>query len=163
MRRSIIILGIVTALMPGVVISDDRPDETRSQARRLAGTTVITNDLLERLYGRSAPVAAPVEVAPQALLMDPVAELQYQLDSRRTVRVRKARAEQRVAAAEQRIRMLQARKLAVVNPYRPRPVLTEAEAAEWEGLDNAARLHHTEEAIREARKELQAARDELAR
>ena len=163
MNRSIIIAGIVIALLPGVAVSDDAPADTRRQARKLADTTVITNDLLERLYGPAAPGAAPTETVAEPVLMDAMEELEYQLDSRRTTRNARILAGERVAEAEAALKNLEARKLAVANPYLPRPVLTPTEAAEWEGLDNAGRLRHTEEAIRKARKELEAAREELSR
>jgi len=95
--------------------------------------------------------------------MDPMEELEYQLASRRTTRIILSRARARVAEAEKHVEMLESRKLAVVNPYLPRPVLTETEAAEWEGLDNVERTRLTDQAIADARTELDAARQALER
>ena len=169
MHRSIIIFGIVTALTPGVVVaaedaSRNRGEQTR-QARRLAAGTVITNDLLERLYGPAAsePPSGGTETAPGPYLPDPLQALDLQLARRRESRMRLARAEDRVERAERSLQALESRRLAVANPYLPRPVLTAGEAEGWEGLDNAARLRITKEAIAAARVELEAAREGVQR
>jgi len=165
MHRSFIITAIVIALMPGVVVSGDSSDETARQARKLADTAVITNDLLERLYGPAATGPAPVPaIAPAGYDgLSPLEQLEYAKD-RRVENLRQSeRAARRVALAEATLKDLEARKLAVRNPYLRRPVLTEEEAAAWEGLDNAERVRRTEAAIGRAREELEAARSELSR
>ncbi len=169
MVRSFIITGIVIVLMPGVAVpaesaSRDRDQQTR-QARRTASTTVITNDLLDLWYGPPAagPPAAATEPAPGPLLPDPLRVIDYELARRRESRNQLRRAEDRVHRAERSVQQLESRRLAIVNPYLPRPVLSAGEAQAWEGLDNAARVRLTEQAIETARAELEVARAGLQR
>ncbi len=169
MVRSIISIGIVTALMPGVAVSEDPAPTDRErravQARKLSSGTVITNDLLDRLYGPSAagPPAAATETATGPLLPDPLQVIDYELARRRENRRQLKRAEDRVQQAERSVQKLESRRLAIVNPFLPRPVLSAGEAQAWEGLDNAARVRLTEEAIETARVELEAARKSVQR
>jgi hypothetical protein len=171
MIRTVAIIGIVAVLVPGAVPADEEtgkdPEQDRKaeQARKLATGTVITNDLLERLYGPGSSVE-PVEVTeaePLPSLPDPMAAIEFELGRRSENRIKLQRTEKRVQEAERKLNDLEARKLAIVNPYLPRPVLSQEEVAAWDQMDNAERLRVTEEAIASARKELEALRAERLR
>ncbi len=169
MVRSIIIFGIVTVLMPGVAVPQEPAPGDRAkqaeQARRLASGAVITNDVLERLYGpaQAGPPPDTAEVADGPSLPDPLKVVAFELGRRKEMRIKRGKAEERVQRAELSVQELESRRLAIVNPFLRRPVLTAGEAAAWEGLDNEARVRRTEEAIEAAREELEAARAELQR
>ena len=66
------------------------------------------------------------------------------------------RLEARIAGLEKRI-------LATRNPFLPRPVIPEAEAAEWAQLTAPQRVARTEEQIGEARRQLEATRERRER
>jgi hypothetical protein len=148
------------------------PSPTREAAIKATETTVITNEILERLYGGAAdaPDSGVQVVGTRERLL---AEEQAGLESLERFRQRQARertlesriseARAEVAAAEAEVERLEKRALAVKNPYLARPVITEEEAEEWNRMDNAQRLRKTEEDIRQARERLEAAREELAR
>lgn len=169
MKRSIIVLGFVSALAWAGAIAGDSAvavgEEVR-KARELAGSVVITNDVLQQLYGpapeRPAAPLAP-EVAVLIPLPDPVEQIEVQAGAARNRRNQAVVTRKHIAELEQRLAVLKARKLAVVNPYLRRPVLTAEEAAEWVGLDNQERARHTEEAMEKTRGDLEAARLKLAR
>ena len=169
MNRTIIVLGLVSTLAwAGASAGDpEKPAPTdKEKAKELAGTVVITNEVLQQLYG-PAPERPAEPVLPEvdALipLPDPMEAMDIEAGVRHNRRDRAVLTRKRITALEQRLQELETRKLAVANPYLARPVLTAEEAAQWEGLDNRERLLLTEEAIGQIREELQTARAALSR
>lgn len=69
----------------------------------------------------------------------------------------------RVTAASARMEEPEKRLLAIRNPFLPRPALEPEEAQAWEGLDGRERAERVERQLAEARTELAAAEQELAR
>jgi hypothetical protein len=169
MNRTIIVPGIVLALACAIVSGDEAEQpagEKRNRAKELAGTVVITNEVLSRLYGPAPAQTGPPAAAeePSAILLpDPLEAMDVAAGQRRNRRDLIIVTRKRIAALEARLQELQARKLAAANPFLPRPVLTREEEEAWEGLDGAARVQQTEAAIQAVRSELDAAREELAR
>ncbi|GEM_PF-4570717 len=132
------------------------------KARELAARKVITNEILADLYG-AAPSPAPEsfaseEPAGEVKLPDPLREMHEEMARKADARRSLHQVGQEIQELERTLKDLEARKLAVLNPYLPPPRLTEEEAAEWKGLDNVERLKRTEEQIRQVRIQLQAAR-----
>ncbi len=159
MNRTIIVLGTLLALASVGVSATGG-----NKAKELAATVVITNEVLSQLYGEASfPADVPATVEGSAPLPDPLEVMEVEAGARRVLRDRAAAARGRVAALEIRLQELETRRLAIKNPFLARPVLTEEEAAEWEGRDNVARLRLTEQTIEQARKELEAEQAELAR
>jgi hypothetical protein len=168
MKRAIIVLGLVFVLAAAGAPAGDSAEaeqEKRNKARKLAGSVVITNDVLQQLYGPAPDRPVPPVVAVDAAfipLPDPLEAMEIEAGVARNRRDQAVVTGKRIAELEQRLKELESRKLAVLNPYLRRPVLTEEEAAAWVGLDNRERVLHTEEAMAKTRGDLEAARLRLA-
>lgn len=76
-------------------------------------------------------------------------------------RLERERLEKRVTEAEAKIAELEKRRLAISNPFLPRPELPPDEAAAWEGLDGVQRRERVDKQLEAARDELEAAQKDL--
>jgi hypothetical protein len=76
-------------------------------------------------------------------------------------RLERERREQRVKDAEAKIAELEKRRLAISNPYLPRPELPPEEAEAWRGLDGVQRRERVDKQLEEARAELETAQQAL--
>jgi hypothetical protein len=74
-----------------------------------------------------------------------------------------AEAELAVAEARARVQQLEQRMLALKNPFMARPKIPEEERADWDSLGARERREKSEEQLTQAREQLKAAEEELAR
>lgn len=174
MRRTACMILVLSLAAVSPAFADERkrerPEPTRKEkAIRAAETVVITNDVLEALYGSTGSTEPAAVDAPEAeaeegtALPDPLQAMRDQAGRKRTLRALAADTRKEVAAAEAEVRRLEKRALAVKNPYMPRPEIRADEKEHWDSLDNRQRLQKTEQELAAARERLRSAREKLAK
>jgi len=139
--------------------------------RNIAGSVIITNDLLRELYGPAPAWTPPVEEPSERSEeedgpideRDALEKLQDEQARLRTLGELAVRERQRVQVLKARVRELEARILAVRNPFLPRPQVPEEMREEWESLSAPGRVELTERQLDEIRRQLEASRARLAR
>jgi len=170
---ALIVLGSVV-LVPGARGAED-PAKDKKQAAAKSGDlpAVITNDVLDRMFGtvekkeeavapEQAAAAAPSAAKPGAP-PDPLKAMEEEQRRAAERQVKIAEAQKNLADAEARVRDLEQRRLAYRNPLLPRPKLSDEEANAQQGMDQAERVARTEQELAEARQEVQRAQAELAK
>jgi len=165
LARCTVVAGLLLTLMPAAYAGE--PPSPATAVLDGSDMVVITNDVLTSLYGE-ADVAEPgstsqAAATPGSFLPDPLRQIALDLarrgDARRTVyNIRKE-----ITVLEKKLQDLKTRRLAISNPFLPRPTLNKDEAAAWEGLDGAERVQETEDAIEKVQKELEAVREAYSR
>jgi hypothetical protein len=151
---------------------------------------VYTNEDLEKLFGEEESMEptrlpsveqTPLPPADPSAEQEPVMEVKVEgeppakpaSDPLTLMRERQAQAEERnraiaeaeqaVATASARVEQLELRISALRNPFRARPDIPEDERAEWDSMGTRERLERTEEQLEQARADLAAAEQELAK
>lgn len=127
---------------------------TRSTLPKKKGKVVITNDDLERMFGRSR-----VSATPPANARKPSSSTASSAATAATTEqpaARQSRAEQVAKAREleQQIQRLRKNISAMRNPYLAPPKQTEEEKNAQQGLDNRQRIAQTEKQIQELEQQL---------
>ncbi len=158
LARGTVVAGLFLTLLP--VAHAGEPPSRATAVPEWSDTVVITNDVLTSLYGE-ADVAEPGSTSqeaatPESFLPDPLRQIDLDLarrgDARRTV----YNIQKELTVLEKKLQDLKTRRLAISNPFLPRPTLNKEEAAAWEGLDGAERVQETEDAIKKVQRELEA-------
>jgi hypothetical protein len=118
--------------------------------------TMITNEVLERMYGKSEPAPPKEDGAEKsgepAKELDPLQAMEQEKELAAKRQADMAVAQQKLADAQARVTELEKRVLEYKNPYLPRPQLTPEEAAKQQGLNQAERVTATQKELEEARK-----------
>jgi hypothetical protein len=156
---------LVLALVPSILAGE--PPVSSADVKERAETVVITNDVLTNLYGPADVTepawTAPATPLPEPFLPDPLKQIDLELarrgDNRRTLYT----IQKEITALEKRLEDLKTRRLAVSNPFLPRPTLTRDEAATWKELDGVGRVQQTEEAIEKVQTELERVQEAYTR
>lgn len=107
---------------------------------------VIDNRTLERLYGPASPARPAEPSGPQ--------NKWWLRRSAPAPAGPSPQVQERIRKIEQELERLRRNKLALHNPFLPRPQLNEDEAKELSGMDNVQRLRQTQKRIRELEAEL---------
>jgi hypothetical protein len=110
---------------------------------------VITNDVLEQMFGKTGARRTPSGGAPAS----PAAS-----HEQRSAATRKLVAE-RIGRLEQQLARLRKKALSIRNPFLPRVPLTDEEKAREAGLDNTERLALTQARIEQLEQELRQLRE----
>jgi hypothetical protein len=138
------------------------------------GPMVITNDVLEKMFGPSDVKPPRPETAAEGDArptegskgegekpLDPVQAMEEEKKTAAERQAKIAAAEKAVADAEENLKQLESRLLATKNPYLPRPPMTPEEAKEVEGMDNAQRVDLNQKQIEDARAAVEKRKAEL--
>jgi hypothetical protein len=122
---------------------------------------VFTDEDLKRYHSGSSTRPAPAAPA-KAPAEDPLKSLKDQQERARWRQEKLAKLQQTIIDLEARLKTLQQKRLSVANPYVPRPPEGEDEKAEEKGLSGPELLARTDDEIKQATDDLEAARKELA-
>jgi hypothetical protein len=171
-KALIVVMALIAALVVtgGFGTAADEPEEKADQAEKKPAEApapkVFTNEDLERMFGPPSPPPAPPErekkeASAEKKGPDAIRVMQDQQARARGHRQLVAGARAEVAAAERRVKTLENRLLAIRNPLRPRPQLSDKEAEAWKGLDGTERVELTNKELEEARKTLEEAKKRL--
>jgi hypothetical protein len=153
-----------------------KPDETAAPAPD-DEPAVITNEVLERMFGPGDPSAPKPEgephedaahehgevPAPPPVLPDPLQAMEQKKSDEARRQQAIADTQREIDAAEATVRDLEKRLLEQRNPYLPRPALSKEESEAQAGLNGAERVARTQEQLDLARKELERAKAQLDR
>ena len=120
----------------------------------------FSNDDLERLFGESTAPPTPVaKGAAKDAAAQPGAPGASTPEQAASVVVLKTKLDE----AQQKLKDLEARKIQIANPLQPRPKLTPEEEKSWANMDNVARMKANEDAIEQAKRDIEQARLDLAK
>lgn len=142
-----------------------------SSASAAEPARVYTNEDLERMFGGTSEpqesesiseteTAQPAQPAQQGNV-DPLRALEAEKRAAAAQQVRIATAEKELVKAEETLKEMEKRLLALKNPYLPRPVVSPEEKEAWKGLDNVERVKRTKEQLEGVRQELERAKNRL--
>jgi hypothetical protein len=125
---------------------------------------VYTNDDLESLPPSPAsPTRGAAVAAARATgeAQDPLQWMEEGKAQRSALAAKITSAQERVTAAEARVRELEKRQQAIRNPYLPRPQISSEQAKTWSKMGSAERLKSTEDELAAARKAAEDAKADL--